>query len=142
VGLRVPIRSEPREKSYGKREEINETIHRALHDPDGDYGQLYRIKPTFSHYVWAWKWVINCCLNAPAGIPSGLVSCAPRISWKRPEVQLMNLKSAGRGPSTSTARSSCFPLNNRKEPLSLWSAFYPRTPMRWEWMTTGDDRVI
>lgn len=34
-----------------------------------------------------------------------------------------------------------FPINNKKEPLSLWSEFYPRTPMRWEWNEDGDDRV-
>ena len=34
-----------------------------------------------------------------------------------------------------------FPLDNRKEYPSIWSAFYPRTPMRWEWDDDGDDRV-
>jgi hypothetical protein len=34
-----------------------------------------------------------------------------------------------------------FPLDNRKEPASLWSHFFPRTPMRWEWDEDGDDRV-
>lgn len=34
-----------------------------------------------------------------------------------------------------------FPLDNRPEPRSLWSEFYPRSPMRWEWDETGDDRV-
>ena len=34
-----------------------------------------------------------------------------------------------------------FPLNNRPEPLSLWSALYPGEAMRWEWDENGDDRV-
>lgn len=34
-----------------------------------------------------------------------------------------------------------FPMNNQKEPKSIWSEFYPRTKMRWEWDTDGDDRV-
>ena len=34
-----------------------------------------------------------------------------------------------------------FPINNRPEPRSLWSEFYPRSEMRWEWDDSGDDRV-
>lgn len=34
-----------------------------------------------------------------------------------------------------------FPIMNRKEPKSLWSAFFPKTKMRWEWDETGDNRV-
>ena len=34
-----------------------------------------------------------------------------------------------------------FPVNNKKEPLSLWSQFFPRSPMKWEWDDNGDDRV-
>jgi hypothetical protein len=34
-----------------------------------------------------------------------------------------------------------FPLQNRKEPASIWSALYPRTKMRWEWDEDGDNRV-
>lgn len=34
-----------------------------------------------------------------------------------------------------------FPMQNQKLPLSLWSCFFPRTPMRWEWDETGDNRV-
>jgi hypothetical protein len=34
-----------------------------------------------------------------------------------------------------------YPLNNRKEPLSLWSELYPRSRMRWEWDQDGDNRV-
>ncbi len=34
-----------------------------------------------------------------------------------------------------------YPLDNRPEPKSLWHAFHPRTPMRWEWDAGGDDRV-
>ena len=34
-----------------------------------------------------------------------------------------------------------FPINNSKEPRSLWSEFHPRTAMRWEWNESGDNRV-
>lgn len=34
-----------------------------------------------------------------------------------------------------------YPLDNRKEPKSIWTSLYPRTPMRWEWDQDGDDRV-
>ena len=34
-----------------------------------------------------------------------------------------------------------FPINNRDEPKSLWSEFYPRTKMRWEWDDSGDQKV-
>lgn len=34
-----------------------------------------------------------------------------------------------------------FPINNKKEPASLWSEFYPKSKMRWEWDSDGDDRV-
>lgn len=34
-----------------------------------------------------------------------------------------------------------YPLENRKEPASLWSALYPRSPMRWEWDAEADARV-
>lgn len=34
-----------------------------------------------------------------------------------------------------------FPLDNRPEPVSLWSHFFPRREMRWEWDAGGDDRV-
>ncbi len=34
-----------------------------------------------------------------------------------------------------------YPLNNRKEPLSIWSELYPRSKMRWEWDEDGDNRV-
>ena len=34
-----------------------------------------------------------------------------------------------------------FPMNNQKEPKSLWHEFYPRSVMRWEW-DDGDDRVM
>ncbi len=35
-----------------------------------------------------------------------------------------------------------FPINNQKEPKSLWHEFYPRSEMRWEWDDGGDDRVM
>ncbi len=34
-----------------------------------------------------------------------------------------------------------YPLDNRKAPHSLWSEFFPKREMRWEWDTAGDDRV-
>ena len=34
-----------------------------------------------------------------------------------------------------------FPIDNRREPASLWSAFYPKAVMRWEWDKKGDDGV-
>jgi hypothetical protein len=34
-----------------------------------------------------------------------------------------------------------FPIDNRKDVPSLWSEFYPRTKMRWEWDEDHDDRV-
>lgn len=34
-----------------------------------------------------------------------------------------------------------YPLDNRKEPASIWSALYPRTAMRWAWDQDGDNRV-
>ncbi len=35
-----------------------------------------------------------------------------------------------------------FPIKNEKEPRSLWSEFYPRSEMKWEWTEDGDDRVM
>jgi hypothetical protein len=34
-----------------------------------------------------------------------------------------------------------FPIDNQKQPLSLWFCLHPRSPMRWEWDADGDDRV-
>ncbi|MBM4304409.1 MAG: hypothetical protein FJ112_08790 [Deltaproteobacteria bacterium] len=34
-----------------------------------------------------------------------------------------------------------FPIQNRKEPKSLWSKLFPRSQMRWEWDDDGDNRV-
>ena len=34
-----------------------------------------------------------------------------------------------------------FPVNNQKEPPSLWSELFPRSLMRWEWDDSGDNRV-
>lgn len=35
-----------------------------------------------------------------------------------------------------------FPLNNRKEPGSLWSEFFPKKKLRWEWDEEGDNHVF
>jgi hypothetical protein len=34
-----------------------------------------------------------------------------------------------------------FPIKNSKEPASLWSEFYPRSQMRWEWDDNADNKV-
>lgn len=34
-----------------------------------------------------------------------------------------------------------FPIQNRKEPMSLWHVLHPRSQMRWEWDDGGDSRV-
>jgi hypothetical protein len=34
-----------------------------------------------------------------------------------------------------------FPINNRPQPRSLWSEFFPETEMVWDWNEDGDDRV-
>jgi hypothetical protein len=34
-----------------------------------------------------------------------------------------------------------YPIQNRPEPASLWSEFYPRSKMRWEWDDGSDRRV-
>lgn len=34
-----------------------------------------------------------------------------------------------------------FPINNAKEPPSLWYHFFPKNKMRWEWDDSGDSRV-
>lgn len=34
-----------------------------------------------------------------------------------------------------------FPLDNRPEPASIWSALYPRSKMRWEWDAGADNKV-
>jgi hypothetical protein len=34
-----------------------------------------------------------------------------------------------------------YPLNNKPEPKSIWSELYPRSKMRWEWDSDGDNRV-
>lgn len=35
-----------------------------------------------------------------------------------------------------------YPIENRSEPLSLWHHYHPRSAMRWDWDSTGDDRVV
>lgn len=34
-----------------------------------------------------------------------------------------------------------YPIQNKKEPLSLWHCLYPRSKMRWEWDANGDQKV-
>ncbi len=35
-----------------------------------------------------------------------------------------------------------FPINNKKTPRSLWSEFYPKTKLVWEWNHDGDRKVF
>jgi hypothetical protein len=35
-----------------------------------------------------------------------------------------------------------YPIDNRREPASLWFTLYPRTPMRWAWDEGADMRVV
>lgn len=35
-----------------------------------------------------------------------------------------------------------FSLKDKKDPESLWSRFYPRSKMSWNWDEDGDDRVV
>jgi hypothetical protein len=53
---------------------IDRAIWRELRDPDGDYGRLYRIKPVFAHYVWAWQWVKRLLRERCGGDPRLLVA--------------------------------------------------------------------
>jgi len=34
-----------------------------------------------------------------------------------------------------------FPIDNQSDPPALWSVFYPRSQMRWEWEANADNRV-
>lgn len=34
-----------------------------------------------------------------------------------------------------------FPIHNKAEPASIWSQFFPKEKMRWEWDEDGDNRV-
>ena len=34
-----------------------------------------------------------------------------------------------------------FPVNNAKQPNSLWAEFFPKSEMRWEWDESGDNQV-
>ncbi|OYZ19191.1 MAG: hypothetical protein B7Y39_12370 [Bdellovibrio sp. 28-41-41] len=35
-----------------------------------------------------------------------------------------------------------FPVNNKPTPNSIWSEFYPRTKLKWEWDDNGDQKVF
>lgn len=35
-----------------------------------------------------------------------------------------------------------FPIKNKKKPESIWSVFFPRSQMKWEWDESGDGRVV
>lgn len=34
-----------------------------------------------------------------------------------------------------------FPINNQKDPLSLWHIFHPKTKMDWDWSASGNNAV-
>src|ERR1700742_4140166 len=34
-----------------------------------------------------------------------------------------------------------YPIDNRPEPLSVWSELFPRSKMHWDWDSDGDNRV-
>jgi hypothetical protein len=34
-----------------------------------------------------------------------------------------------------------YPIQNQKDPLSLWGQFFPKSTMKWEWDDSGDNRV-
>jgi hypothetical protein len=53
---------------------LDQAIKSEIRNPDGDYGHLYRLKPIFSHYVWAWKWVKKLLVEHASGDPRKLVS--------------------------------------------------------------------
>ncbi|MNJ96798.1 hypothetical protein D3C87_145310 [compost metagenome] len=56
----------------------------------------------------------------------------------------MGTKSAKKKAVDAINKKGCllvFPLNNQKEPESIWSELYPRSKMRWEWDQDGDTRV-
>lgn len=52
----------------------------------------------------------------------------------------MNQKSAVRKINALGALL-VFPIKNKKEPASLWSVFYPKKKMRWEWDDSSDSHV-
>ena len=56
-----------------RAKDLNRMIHQELRHPDGDYGHLYRIRPAFAHYVWAWQWVKHL-LKTKESDPKKLVS--------------------------------------------------------------------
>lgn len=55
-------------------------------------------------------------------------------------VALMDLRSA-LSKVNKRGMLLVYPINNKKEPASLWSELYPKSEMRWEWDAGGDDRV-
>ncbi len=52
----------------------------------------------------------------------------------------MNLKTAIQAIDQAGALL-VFPINNKREPSSLWYRFFPKSEMRWEWDSDGDHRV-
>lgn len=35
-----------------------------------------------------------------------------------------------------------YPIDNAREPASLWYALHPKTKMRWDWAESADDKVV
>lgn len=52
---------------------IGKTIQSELRNPNGGYGHLYSLNPTYSHYVWAWHWTRQVLEDVGRGDPRQLV---------------------------------------------------------------------
>src|SRR5690606_2239995 len=70
----------------------------------------------------------------PHELGSAKVSIVSRRSRKMRESEAVRL-------INESGALLVFPIDNRPEPASLWSGFFPRSQMRWEWDDGGDDRV-
>jgi hypothetical protein len=57
--------------------ELDRVIKHEITSPNGDYGTLYGIHPTFSQYVWGYEWVKHLLKTYAGGDPQKLVArCA------------------------------------------------------------------
>jgi len=61
-------------KVLGNGPSLDQTVHFELRHPDGDYGRLYRARPAFAHYVWAWQWTKHVLKKYADGDPRKLVA--------------------------------------------------------------------
>jgi hypothetical protein len=74
------------------------------------------------------------------GGPAHIMTCPLKQRFYAIEECAMNLKAAV-SAINQKGILLVFPMDNRKEPPSVWSHFFPRTPMKWEWDDSGDNRV-